>query len=116
MLTNKDVGYNIVVLREKQNISQKELAKCLGVKKPFLASLEEGRRQISLVYLGRISDILDCSVADLVSEYGDRDEEITTNSLLRDIEGEYELTSAELEVIMQAKLILKRKAREIPKR
>ena len=108
MLHNNEIGFNIKQRREQLRISEKAMAQAVGIKRPLYTSFEEGKRAISLDYLNRIADILDCSPAEFLKD--DIEELITTESILQTLP--QDLTDAEMEVILQAKAILQQKYRE----
>jgi transcriptional regulator with XRE-family HTH domain len=53
---NQTIGYNIRRLREKFNISQKELAKVVGVSVQTISKMEKGLASVSVQQAKRISD------------------------------------------------------------
>ena len=105
MLKDNEIGYNIQTRREYLNLSQKAVANAVGIKKPLYVAFEEGRRQISLDYLNRIAEVLDCSMVDFLTD--DTEKLITTESILADL-SEYELSEAEYDVLFHAKAILQK--------
>jgi len=53
-------------LRKKARLTQEELAKRVGITRPYLSQLETGERNLSLVLQERIADVLGCDPHDLV--------------------------------------------------
>lgn len=61
----KTLGAHIRELREKQDLSVRELAKRLGVSAPFLSDVELGRRHPSDEVLSRLAGELGSTTAEL---------------------------------------------------
>ena len=61
----KTLGEHIRELREKKDLSVRELAKRIQVSPPFLSDVELGRRHPSEDVLGRLAHELDTAVAEL---------------------------------------------------
>lgn len=49
------VGFRIKDLRKKRNLSQEDLANLVGLDRTYINSVENGRRNISIVNLEKIS-------------------------------------------------------------
>jgi putative transcriptional regulator len=56
---------NIAVIRKKKGISQKELAKSVGVTNWWLNHIESGKRNPSLVLAKNIAEKLNVSIKDI---------------------------------------------------
>lgn len=63
MITEK-VGERIKLLRRKLEISQEELAYRSGIHRTYIASLEVGKRNISIVTLEKIVMALEVSMSE----------------------------------------------------
>lgn len=63
MMIQEKVGKRIKELRNKLDISQEELGFRLGVHRTYIASLEVGKRNISIVTLEKITDALEISLS-----------------------------------------------------
>jgi transcriptional regulator with XRE-family HTH domain len=61
----KTLGEHIRELREKKDLSVRELAKRINVTPPFLSDVELGRRHPSEDVLGRLARELDTTVVEL---------------------------------------------------
>jgi transcriptional regulator with XRE-family HTH domain len=61
----KTLGEHIRDLRERKDISVRELARQLKVSAPFLSDVELGRRHPSDEIMRRLADCLDATVGDL---------------------------------------------------
>lgn len=59
---------NIKEIREKNNLSQVELASRLGITKSAICSWEKGRYEPTAKNLKKLSKALDCTVDDLIRE------------------------------------------------
>lgn len=64
----KNIGNNVIYLRERSKLSQEELAKFLEVDLDYVISLEKGDRSISTVKLERISELFGCPTDQLMKE------------------------------------------------
>lgn len=58
------VGLRIKQLRSHAGVTQDELAYSIGLSRSYLAEVETGKRNISIVNLERIVDGLDITIAD----------------------------------------------------
>jgi transcriptional regulator with XRE-family HTH domain len=63
MMIQEKVGKRIKELRNKLDISQEELGFRSGVHRTYIASLEVGKRNISIVTLEKITDALEISLS-----------------------------------------------------
>ena len=68
MITN-DVGNRIRELRKTLGISQEKLAEIAGIDRTYLASVENGKRNISIVNLGKIIVALNVTISDFFSTF-----------------------------------------------
>lgn len=57
---------NLMYQRKKNNLSQDELAKKVGVKRLTIWAYESGRRKPNQEMLERLSVVLNCTVMDIV--------------------------------------------------
>ncbi len=64
----KIVGKNIKLFREKQHLTQDELASFTGISRELLSYYETGAREIPIVSLEKISNWFGVEVADLLEE------------------------------------------------
>lgn len=60
------INESIKQCRESRKLSQEYVAKKMGVSKQFIFQLEKGERQIPVDRLIQMSNILDCSLDELV--------------------------------------------------
>jgi len=68
MITN-DVGNRIRELRKALGISQEKLAEIASIDRTYLASVENGKRNISIVNLEKIILALNVSISDFFSTF-----------------------------------------------
>ena len=68
MITN-DVGNRIRELRKTLGISQEKLAEIAGIDRTYLASVENGKRNISIVNLEKIIVALNVTITDFFSTF-----------------------------------------------
>ena len=61
------LGTNISTLRTMRGLTQKELAKKIGVSPNFISHLETGVKRPSVKRLVELADVLDCSLDYLVN-------------------------------------------------
>ncbi len=59
------VGNRIKQIREEKSISQKELSYTADLDRSYIASVENGQRNISIVNLEKIANALKVSLSDL---------------------------------------------------
>ena len=64
MITEK-IGNRIRELRRETGLSQEKFAAKIGMDRTYFASVELGKRNISIVNLEKIADGLDVSLAEL---------------------------------------------------
>ena len=64
MITEK-IGNRIRELRKKTGLSQEKFAAKIGMDRTYFASVELGKRNISIVNLEKIADGLNVSLAEL---------------------------------------------------
>lgn len=74
-ITQKELGSRISELRKIKGYSQEELAKMLKISRPSLTQIELGNRNVSVIELKKIADILAISIDKLLSQ------EITTEDI-----------------------------------
>jgi transcriptional regulator with XRE-family HTH domain len=67
----KKFGDHIRTLREKQGISQERFALKAGLDRTYYASVENGKRNISLMNIGKIARGFDLSLAELLEGVSD---------------------------------------------
>lgn len=71
------IGATIRLLRDENKMSQKALAKKLGVSESFINEVEEGRKVVSESIIVRVSKIFGKNIDD-ISIYDDKQEEVTS--------------------------------------
>ena len=64
-----DVGNRIRELRKTLGISQEKLAEIAGIDRTYLASVENGKRNISIVNLEKIIVALNVTISDFFSTF-----------------------------------------------
>lgn len=64
-LIQKQFGHKLKVLRAKENISQEKFALKIGMDRTYYASVEAGKRNISLQNIKKIADGLNISLSEL---------------------------------------------------
>lgn len=62
------IGRNILAGIERQRMNQKELAERTGVSRCYISQIISGKRDPSVKILGKISNALDCSLAELLED------------------------------------------------
>jgi transcriptional regulator with XRE-family HTH domain len=63
-----NIGYNLRVLRNKNNVSQQEIADYLGVDRKTYISWESGMVDIKSSYLPKLAEFLHVEIRDLYRE------------------------------------------------
>ena len=59
------VGLNLQALRRTRGLSQEELAHLAGMHQTYLSGIERGRRNPSVLVLGRLAEALSADLDDL---------------------------------------------------
>lgn len=62
-MIRQKVGHRIRELRNNLRISQEKLALAANLDRTYIASVESGKRNISIVNLEKIVNALDCTLA-----------------------------------------------------
>ncbi len=62
------IGNNIKLFREKLGISQHDIAKYCGIQREVLSYYENGKREVSLLHLERISEFLNIDLENFLEE------------------------------------------------
>lgn len=65
MLIQQKFGQRIQLLRKERGLSQEKFALLIGMDRTYYASVEAGKRNISLVNIKKIADGLDISISQL---------------------------------------------------
>lgn len=58
------VGNRIKYLRKKLNLTQYTLAEKIGFDRTYLAGVESGKRNVSILNIQKIAKVLKCTIAD----------------------------------------------------
>jgi transcriptional regulator with XRE-family HTH domain len=66
-ITQKEIGQRISELRKSKGYSQDDLAKMLDISRPSLTQIELGKRNLSVIEIKKIADILSISIDKLLS-------------------------------------------------
>ena len=88
-ITQKEIGLRISELRKSKGYSQDDLAKMLNISRPSLTQIELGKRNLSVIELKKITNILSVSIDNLLSsnysltELVNEEEEIVEESKIR---------------------------------
>lgn len=70
-MITEEVGKRIKQLRAELNISQEELGFRSGVHRTYIAGVEVGKRNVSIITLKKIVDALGVSMGEFFSAEGD---------------------------------------------
>ena len=65
MMIQRQFGERIRQLRHEKQLSQEKFALLIGMDRTYYASVETGKRNISIVNIKRIADGLDVSLSEL---------------------------------------------------
>ena len=68
MLIQRAFGQRIQALRKEKGLSQEKFALIIGMDRTYYASVEAGRRNISLVNIKKIADSIGISLSELFSD------------------------------------------------
>ncbi len=72
--TMAKIAFKLKLAREMAGLSQNQVAKILGLKRPAISEIEAGRRKVSANEVAELSRIYSVSVNWLVGEYEEEDE------------------------------------------
>ena len=64
-MITKDLGSRIKELRQKTGLSQEKFALKIGMDRTYFASVEAGKRNISIINLKKIADGLGVTLSDM---------------------------------------------------
>lgn len=64
------IGQRIKELREQSNMSQKDLAYAADLDRSYIASIENGQRNVSIVNIEKISKALSVTLKDFFNDNG----------------------------------------------
>jgi transcriptional regulator with XRE-family HTH domain len=67
-ITQKQIGRRLAELRKLKGLSQEELAKCVKISRPSLAQIELGNRNVDILELQLLSQVLGFSLDDFMSK------------------------------------------------
>ena len=62
------IGYNVRTIRIQRGISQKELARRVGVSQAHISDIERNKRRASISVLLKIMEALKCEPTDIMKE------------------------------------------------
>jgi transcriptional regulator with XRE-family HTH domain len=62
------MGENIKSYRNLMGFSQEQLAAALGISRPLIAMIESGKREVGMIHLMKLSNLLCVEISDLVEE------------------------------------------------
>lgn len=62
------LGKNLKLLREKNNMTQQQLADSVGVSRPFITDIENDKKAAKVQTLINIANALGCTLDELVKE------------------------------------------------
>lgn len=62
------LGRNLKLLREKNNMTQQQLADSAGVTRPFITDIENDKKMAKVQTLINIANALGCTLDELVKE------------------------------------------------
>ena len=65
MTVKKEFGYRIKELRQAQNLSQEKFALQIDMDRTYLASIESGKRNVSLENIKKLAEGFEISLAEL---------------------------------------------------
>ncbi len=78
-----DLGTRIRELRTQTGLSQEKFALKIGMDRTYLASVEAGKRNISIINIKKIADGLDITLCELFRPFNDKggqDEKLSTDN------------------------------------
>lgn len=64
----QNVAQRILHYRQRANLTQEQLAEKVGLARPSITAIEQGKRKVSVEELVKFSTALNCSLPDLLGE------------------------------------------------
>ena len=68
MDAKQKIGQRIKELREKAHMSQKDLAFAADLDRSYIASIENGRRNVSIINIEKIANAVNCTLKDFFDD------------------------------------------------
>ena len=96
-LTQKEIGRRISEIRKSKGYSQDDLAKMLNISRPSLTQIELGKRNLTVLELNEITNILSISIDKLLSSSFNLEEQIVEQEKMNEAQ-EYRISVPELKV------------------
>ncbi len=96
-LTQKELGRRISEIRKSKGYSQDDLAKTLDISRPSLTQIELGKRNLSVLELNDITNILSISIDKLLSGSFNLEEQLIEEEKIDEVQ-EYRISVSELKV------------------
>jgi len=96
-LTQKEIGRRISEIRKNKGYSQNDLAKMLNISRPSLTQIELGKRNLTVLELNKIANILSISIDKLLSSSFNLDEQLIEQEEM-DKDQEYRISVPELKL------------------
>lgn len=96
-LTQKEIGRRISEIRKSKGYSQDDLAKMLNMSRPSLTQIELGKRNLTVLELNEITNILSISIDKLLSSSFTLKEQLVEQEKM-DEAHEYRISVPELKV------------------
>ncbi len=96
-LTQKEIGRRISEIRKNKGYSQADLAKMLNVSRPSLTQIELGKRNLTVLELNEITNILSISIDKLLSNSFNLEEQLVEQEEMDEAQ-EYRISVPELKV------------------
>lgn len=66
MKTNQIISKNVQILRHKLRLTQKQLAEKVGLSRPTITLIEQGKRKLSVEDMTKFCKVLECKYEDLL--------------------------------------------------
>lgn len=105
-------GEKIKHLREERNLSQEELAKLLGMHRTYISQVENGKRNIRLVNIGKIALALNVRLKDLFDFEIDRSD---ASGDRKEVKDKSEIFKERIKDLEKENSILKNKIKSMKK-
>ena len=77
---SEEIRRKIRELRKEKGLRAEDMAKGMGISRPFYTQLEGGKRRLSVDYIGKIARLLGVSVGELFGETRPHRKDIPKNS------------------------------------
>lgn len=85
----QNLPQRILHYRQKADLTQEQLAKKVGLARPSITAIEQGKRKVSVEELIKFSTVLNCSLPDLLGEESKQETKQEDKKNIRELYDKY---------------------------